>query len=59
MVLERIRFLRNRDTLSIHSLAHILVGEPVSTSPGYALAIGGSVADACAASCLGFLQDLG
>jgi hypothetical protein len=27
----------NRDALSIHALAHVLVGEPVSTSPGHAL----------------------
>jgi hypothetical protein len=34
---ERIPFLRNRNSLQDHSLAHILVGEPVATSPGYAL----------------------
>ena len=35
--LEHIPFLRNRDMLYIHSLAHVLVGEPMSTpgsSPG-------------------------
>src|SRR5262249_25202053 len=35
--LEHIPFLRNRDVLSFYSLAHVLVGEPVSTSPGHAL----------------------
>jgi AraC-like DNA-binding protein len=35
--LERIPVLMNRDALSIHALAHLLVGEPVSTSPGHAL----------------------
>src|SRR5512140_3173425 len=35
--LEHIPFLRNRDVLQIHALAHVLVGEPVSTSPGHAL----------------------
>jgi hypothetical protein len=35
---EHIPFLRNRDVLSIHALAHVLVGEPVATSPGHALA---------------------
>jgi hypothetical protein len=45
--LEHIPFLRNRDVLRIHALAHVLVGEPVSTpdqvrgrlSPEHALAI--------------------
>ena len=35
--LEHIRFLRNPDVLSIHVLAHVLVGEPGATSPGRAL----------------------
>jgi hypothetical protein len=35
--LERIPFLWNRDMLQIHSFAHVLVGEPVATSPGHAL----------------------
>src|SRR5262249_44140845 len=33
---ERIPFLWNRNPLSIHLSAHILIGEPVSTSPEYA-----------------------
>src|SRR5205807_611384 len=36
-ILEHIPFLRNRDVLQIHALAHVLVGEPVATSPGHAL----------------------
>src|SRR5580765_2980741 len=35
--LERVPFLRNRSTLSIISLAHVLVGEPAATSPEHAL----------------------
>src|SRR6266545_4681754 len=35
--LEHVPFLRNRDMLYIFSLAHVLVGEPVPTSPGHAL----------------------
>src|SRR5215469_6943357 len=34
---EHVPFRWNRNVLSIHALAHILIGEPVSTSPGYAL----------------------
>src|SRR4051794_38117374 len=34
---EHVPFLRNRDARKIHSLAHVLVGEPVSTSPEHAL----------------------
>src|ERR1700760_1831990 len=37
MALEHLSFLPNREILSIHALAHVLVGEPVSTSPGHAL----------------------
>src|SRR5260370_988244 len=40
---ERVPFLRNRDTLWIHSLAHVPFGEPVSTSPGHALMCLGGV----------------
>jgi hypothetical protein len=36
--LERVSFLRNRNTLSILYLAHVLVGEPASTSPDVRLA---------------------
>jgi iron complex outermembrane recepter protein len=44
---EHVPFLRNRDVLSIQSLAHVLVGEPASTrdqvrgrlSPGHALGV--------------------
>src|SRR5689334_6691299 len=35
--LEHIPFLRNRDVLSIHTWARVLIGEPGSTSPGHAL----------------------
>jgi hypothetical protein len=35
--LEHIPFLRNRDVLQGHRLAHVPVGEPGSTSPGCAL----------------------
>ena len=35
---EHVPFRRNRNVLSIYALAHILVGEPVATSPEYALA---------------------
>jgi hypothetical protein len=38
VALERVSFLRNRNTLSILYLAHVLVGEPASTSPEHALA---------------------
>src|ERR1700736_1713741 len=38
--LESIPFLRNRDGLPIHALAHVLVGEPVPTSPEHALGRG-------------------
>src|SRR5262245_8735012 len=34
---EHVPFRWNRDVLSIHTLAHILIGELASTSPGYAL----------------------
>jgi hypothetical protein len=34
---ERVSFLWNRNTLSILGLAHVLVGEPASTSPEHAL----------------------
>src|SRR4051794_36906912 len=36
--LEHVPLLRNRNMLWIHGLAHVLVGEPVSTSPEHALA---------------------
>jgi hypothetical protein len=32
---ERVPFLRNRNTSTVLCLAHVLVGEPVSTSPQY------------------------
>src|SRR5262249_62128838 len=35
--LEHVPFLRNRNMLSILSFAHVLVGEPASTSPEHAL----------------------
>src|SRR5215831_12775579 len=38
MILEHVPFLRNRNMLSILWLAHVLVGEPASASPGHALA---------------------
>src|ERR1051325_8311359 len=38
--LERIPFLWNRNALSLHSLAHILIAEPASISPEYALRCG-------------------
>ena len=34
--LERVPFLRNWNTLSVLSLAHVLVGEPATTSPEHA-----------------------
>src|ERR1051325_5591044 len=37
---ERIPFLWNRNALSLHSLAHILIDEPASISPEYALRCG-------------------
>jgi len=37
--LEHIPIGRNRDVLQIPFLAHILFGKPVSTFPGYALAL--------------------
>jgi hypothetical protein len=42
---ERIPFLENRNTLWRHLLAHILIGELVATSPGYALKRGARVED--------------
>jgi hypothetical protein len=36
-VFERIPFRWNRNTLSILSLAHVVVGQPASTSPEHAL----------------------
>ena len=36
---EHVPFLRNRNMLWIRCLAHILVGEPVPTSPEYALGV--------------------
>jgi hypothetical protein len=41
---EHVPFLRNRNMLSILSFAHVLIGEPASTSPEHALAprIGGA-----------------
>jgi MFS family permease len=53
--LERVPFLRNRNTLSLLSLAHVLVGEPASTSPEHALAPGERLVFAllCAALTIG------
>src|SRR5262249_17480428 len=42
--LEHVPFLRNRNTLSILSFAHVLVGEPASTSPEHALGAARAVA---------------
>ena len=53
--LECVPFLRNRNTLSLLSLAHVLVGEPASTSPEHALAPGERLVFAllCAALTIG------
>src|SRR5262249_45737227 len=37
--LEHVPFLRNRNMLSFLSFAHVLVGEPASTSPEHALGV--------------------